>query len=159
MEKDFHYYLVYALAKITRTRNPEEIAYSSQFVDDNNEGQFSVDGEQILFPEKIKADGGYYYPMMTQSLSPKSLDPYVQKYVYVPFHFLPGDNDVEIKDKKNPLSATPNSGNAKAILSGALESENPYLIGISVACRKVGMPFFRGTTFSNRSSRISAMQK
>jgi hypothetical protein len=132
MEKDFHYYLVYALTKITGTKNPEKIAYSSQFVDDNNEGQFSVDGEQILFPEKIRADGGYYYPVMTQSLSPKSLDPYVQKYVYVPFHFLPGDNSVEIKGKKNPLSTTPNSGNAKAILSGALESENPYLIGIAL---------------------------
>jgi hypothetical protein len=42
MEKDFHYYLTYALAKITGLNNPEIVAYSSQFVDDNNEGQVTL---------------------------------------------------------------------------------------------------------------------
>lgn len=132
MEKDFHYYLIYAVAQITGMDKPDIIAYSSQFVDDNNEGQFSIDGEETFFPEHIKADGGYYYPIMTQSLSPKSLDPYIQKYVYVPFHFLPGDNNVEIKGKKNPLSVTPNSNNARILLTKALESDNPYQIGIAL---------------------------
>jgi len=132
MEKDFHYYLIYAIAKTVGMNNPDIIAYSSQFVDDNNEGQFSVDGEETSFPERIKADGGYYYPIMTQSLSPKSFDPYVQRYVYVPFHFLPGDNNVEIKGKKNPLSVTPNSNNARILLTKALESDNPYQIGIAL---------------------------
>ena len=117
MEKDFHYYLTYALAKITGLDRPDTIAYSSQFVDDNNEGQFSVDGKETFFPDRLRANGGYYYPIMTQSLSPKSLDLYVQKYVYVPFHFLPGDNTVKIKGKTNPLSATPNSDNAKIVLT------------------------------------------
>ena len=115
MEKDFHYYLIYALAKVTGSNAPDVVAYSSQFTDDNNEGQFSVDRSDVFFPEKLKANGGYYYPIMTESLSPKSLDPYVQKYVYAPFHFLPGDNNVVIKGKKNPLSTTPNSKYAKAI--------------------------------------------
>jgi hypothetical protein len=132
MEKDFHYYLTYALAKITGLDRPETIAYSSQFVDDNNEGQFSVDGKETFFPDRLRANGGYYYPIMTQSLSPKSFDLYVQKYVYVPFHFLPGDNTVKIKGKTNPLSATPNSDNAKVVLTRALESENPYRIGIAI---------------------------
>jgi len=132
MEKDFHYYLTYALVKIAGFSRPDLIAYASQFVDDNNEGRFSVDGEEMFFPEKLKAGGGYYYPIMTQSQSPKSLDPYVQKYVYVPFHFLPGDGTVEINGKKNPLSATPNSPNAREVLSRALQSNNPYQIGIAV---------------------------
>ena len=132
MEKDFHYYLIYGLAKITGINNPDLVAYASQFMDDNNEGQFSVDGEEVSFPDKLKADGGYYYPIMTQSLSPKSLDPYVQKYVYVPFHFLPGDNTVAIAGKKNPLSTPPNSRNARAMLSKALESGDPYRIGIAL---------------------------
>jgi len=132
MEKDFHYFLIYAIAKVTGQNKPETIAYASQFVDDNNEGQFSVDGENVGFPEKLKANGGYYYPIMTQSLSPKSLDPYVQKYVYVPFHFLPGDNTVEIDKKKNPLSTTPDSKYAKTILSRALESDDPYQIGLAL---------------------------
>jgi len=130
MEKDFHYYLIYALAKVTDTPGPAAVAYSSQFMDDNNEGQFSVDGTTVSFPQKLKANGGYYYPIMTQSLSPKSLDPYVQKYVYAPFHFLPGDNTAVIQGRKNPLSTTAHSKNAKAILSKAIDSENPYLIGI-----------------------------
>ncbi len=132
MEKDFHYYLIYVIAKITGMKAPFKIAYASQFVDDNNEGPFSVGGERIFFPEKIKMDGGYYYPILTQTLSPKSLDAYVQKYVYVPFHFLPGDNTVEIKGKKNPLSTTPNSERAQTILRRALKSDNPYLIGIAL---------------------------
>ncbi|NOX65055.1 MAG: hypothetical protein GXO85_04465 [Chlorobi bacterium] len=132
MEKDFHYYLIYAMAKITKLNNPDIVAYASQFVDDNNEGQFSINGEEINFPQRLKANGGYYYPIMTQSLSPISLDPYVQKYVYVPFHFLPGDNNVKIKGVGNPLSVTPNSTNARAILSKILDSDNPYLIGIAL---------------------------
>jgi hypothetical protein len=132
MEKDFHYFLTYALLKLAGFGHPDLIAYSSQFVDDNNEGQFAVEGEEISFPEKLRANGGYYYPIMTQSLSPKSLDPYVQKYVYVPFHFLPGDNSVQINGKKNPLSATPDSPNAREVLSRALQSDNPYQIGIAI---------------------------
>jgi hypothetical protein len=132
MEKDFHYYLIYALAKVTGSTHPEIIAYASQFTDDNNEGQFSVNGSDVFFPEKLKANGGYYYPIMTQSLSPMSFDPYVQRYVYVPFHFLPGDNTMVIKGKKNPLSTTPNSKYAKAILSKAFESGSPHGIGLAL---------------------------
>ncbi len=132
MEKDFHYHIIYSIAKLTEFDDAAVIAYSSQFVDDNNEGLYSIDKEKAFFPEKIKSNGGYYYPIMTQSLSPKSLNTYVQKYVYVPFHFLPGNNGVTIKDKKNKLSTTPNSANARSLLAGALESGNPYQIGISL---------------------------
>jgi hypothetical protein len=132
MEKDFHYYLTYAMVKLTECNQPNVIAYACQFVDDNNEGQFSVDGKEVSFPEKLKAGGGYYYPVMTQSLSPKSLDPYVQRYVYVPFHFLPGDNNVRINGNFNPLSTTPNSHKANKLLSASLDSDNPYLMGIAL---------------------------
>jgi len=133
MEKDFHYHLIYAIAKITGMNNPDIITYSSQFVDDNNEGQFFVDKKNISFPDRIQqTNGEYYYPIMTQSLSPKSLDLYIQKYVYVPFHFLPGDNTVIINEKGNALNTTPNSINANKILSEALDSKNPYQIGIAL---------------------------
>ncbi len=132
MEKDFHYYLIYAISRITGFDKADIIAFSSQFVDDNNEGQFFIDDKLAPFPEKIQANGGYYYPIMTQSLSPKSLNPYVQKYVYVPFHFVPGDNSVAIKGKKNRLSTTPGSPNATAVLGMALESNNPYRQGIAL---------------------------
>lgn len=120
------------MLKMTGFKDADIIAYASQFVDDNNEGQFSIDGEDSVFPEKIPTNGGYYYPIMTQSLSPMSLVSYVQKYVYVPFHFIPGDNTVSIKDKKNLLSTTPNSQNARILLYQALKSDNPYQIGIAL---------------------------
>jgi len=132
MEKDFHYYLIYAIAKITGFEKADIIATSSQFVDDNNEGQFSIDKRPALFPEKIRSNGGHYYPIMTQSLSTKSLNSYVQKYVYVPFHFIPGDNSVVFDGKKNRLSTTPGSPNATAVLRKALKSGNPYQLGIAL---------------------------
>lgn len=132
MEKDFHYYLIYLISKITGFEESNIIAFSSQFVDDNNEGQFSIDATQAAFPEKIPANGGYYYPIMTQSLSTKSLNTYVQKYVYVPFHFIPGDNSMEIDGKKNPLSTTPGCPNATTILKKGLDSDSPYQLGIAL---------------------------
>jgi len=133
MEKDFHYFLTYAMVKLTGFDKPDVIAYACQFVDDNNEGQFSIDGKDTPFPEKLKVKGGsHYYPVMTQSLSPRSIDPFVQKYVYLPFHFLPGDSNVKINNAINPISTTPNSANAKQVLAAALSSANPYRIGIAL---------------------------
>ena len=43
MEKDFHYYQIYAVAKTTGFERADIIATSSQFVDDNNERQFSIE--------------------------------------------------------------------------------------------------------------------
>ncbi len=132
MEKDFHYYMAFAIAKLAGLEKPEIVAYASQFVDDNNEGQFSVDGEEVSFPDRLEVGSGYYYPVMTQSLSPKSLDIYVQRYVYVPFHFLPGDSSKKINGNTNPLSVTPYSPNANAVLASALDSKDPYRIGIAL---------------------------
>ena len=70
MQKDFHYYVTYALAK-TAGFSPEEseiIAYSSQLVDDNNEGQFPDRGKEPQFPSQIKINNGFYRPIMTLSL-------------------------------------------------------------------------------------------
>lgn len=134
MEKDFHYHIIYSLARCTGYDRDEAwiIAYSSQFVDDNNEGPFSVNGGEILFPKKLHVHEGTYHPLMTQFLSPKSLDFYVQKYVYMPFHFFPGDGRVSIKGKKNPYCVEPGSSRARRLLEGALESGDLYAIGIAL---------------------------
>ncbi len=132
MEKDFHYNLIYCISKITGFEKPDIIAFSSQFVDDNNEGQFFIDDKPASFPEKISANGGYYYPIMTQSLSTKSMNTYVQKYVYVPFHFIPGDNSMVIDEKRNPLSTTPGCPIATTVLKKALDSNNPYQLGLAL---------------------------
>ncbi|MBF0487137.1 MAG: hypothetical protein HQK98_03150 [Nitrospirae bacterium] len=130
MEKDFHYDIIYSIARLTECANPEIIAHASQFVDDNSERWF---GEDVPFPEKIPySTGGHYFPIMTQSMSVLSVDPYIQKFVYIPFHFLPGNNNVTIQGKKNPLSTTPGSINAIQLLQKALASNDPYRIGIAL---------------------------
>ena len=117
---------------MTRLDYPEVVAYACQFVDDNNEGQFSIDGGEVVFPDKLRSGGGHYFPVMTQSLSPKSLNAFIQRYVYIPFHFLPGDNTVELNGQRNSLCTTPNSANSRAILKKALRSRDPYQIGIAL---------------------------
>lgn len=117
---------------MTRLDRPEVVAYACQFVDDNNEGQFSIDGGEVVFPDKLRSGGGHYFPVMTQSLSPKSLNAFIQRYVYIPFHFLPGDNTVELNGQRNSLCTTPNSANSRAILKKALRNRDPYQIGIAL---------------------------
>jgi hypothetical protein len=134
MEKDFHFYVTYALAHKAGF-TPEEshiIAYASQYVDDNNERQHPGKGGKQQFPSEIRLNGGHFRPIMTQTISVKSLVYEIQKFVYVPFHFLPGDNGPPIGGKSNRYSTRPNSGNAQKLLKAALNSGNPYRIGIAV---------------------------
>ncbi|KWT78407.1 DUF6765 family protein [Candidatus Magnetominusculus xianensis] len=134
MERDFHYNIIYSIARLTQCNEPEIIAHASQFADDNSERWFGEEGAEIPFPEKIPySTGGHYCPIMTQSMSPLSVDPYIQKFVYVPFHFLPGnDMTISVKGKTNPLSTTPNSQNAQNLLMKALQSNDPYRLGIAL---------------------------
>ncbi len=80
IEKDFHYYMIYTIAKLTNFEKADIIAHSSQFVDDNNEGKFSIDKKATFFPTSIKSNGSYFNPIMTQSLSPESLETIIKKY-------------------------------------------------------------------------------
>ncbi len=134
MEKDFHFYVTYALANTAGFADEEShaIAYASQYVDDNNERQYPEKDGQPQFPSKIRMNGGHFRPIMTQSLSVKSLVYEIQKFVYVPFHFLPGDSNQPIKGQHNRYSTTPNSSNAEKLLKAALKSNDLYRIGIAV---------------------------
>ncbi len=134
MKKDFHYYVVYALAD-TAGFSPDEshtIAYASQYVDDNNEEQ-DIDGWVCdAFPSAVKTNGGHYRPIMTQTVSVKSLVYEIQKYVYVPFHYLPGDGDLPVKGMISAYTTTPGSRNARKLLRAALKSGDLYRIGIAL---------------------------
>lgn len=133
------------------------IAYASQYVDDNNESQVisaveeepEISGEESgdtdLFREvhryqkfpwavRIRETKNFFRPVMTQTILFKSLLPMFQRYLFVPFHFLPGDPEKvpEIKGRKNPWSTTANSRNAIRILVNALESGDLYRIGVAL---------------------------
>jgi hypothetical protein len=134
MEKDFHFFVTYALANKAGFSDDDSyiIAYASQYVDDNNEIQYPKKGALPQFPFGIKSNGGFFRPVMTQSMSVKSLVYEIQKFVYVPFHFLPGDNNRPINGKYNKYSTTPDSQNARKILKTALTSGDLYRIGIAL---------------------------
>jgi len=134
MEKDFHFYVTYALANRAGFNNDDSfiIAYASQYVDDNNESQYPKKDGPPQFPFGIRSNGGFFRPVMTQSMSVKSLVYEIQKFVYVPFHFLPGDANQPVKGKINQYSTTPDSINARRLLKAALASEDLYRLGIAL---------------------------
>lgn len=132
MEKDFHYDLVYAIATLTEIEAPEVVAYASQYVDDNSDEAFRIETRDAMYPERLPTGGGSYSPQMTQCRSPEAMTPFVQRYVFVPFHFLPGDPVVQLGGKTNPYCVTPNSRRGRSLLIEALKGGNPYEIGIAL---------------------------
>jgi len=147
MEKDFHYYVIYALAKTAgftkKVKSSEEteakiISYASQYVDDNCDREYLISRAhgsyrvkmQNRFPAETQP---YFYPLITQSVDIKCLDQKVQYYVFMPFHFLPGDyENVKINGMTNPYCTTRNSKNANRLMDDALKSGNSYRIGIAL---------------------------
>jgi hypothetical protein len=120
MNYEFHYYITYILAA-RAGYHPEmahKIAYSCQFVDDNDIYYWHLNCNQLI----------------TQSLNPFNLRKMARKNIFLYFHFMPGDKQSQVarKDRKNhPLITTADSYNAKQCLQNAIASENPYYIGIA----------------------------
>jgi hypothetical protein len=87
MRIDFHFYTIYALARAAGF-SPDDayvIAYSSQYTDDD------VQENKILFE-----NGGEFEPFITahRILDPHTVSERICKRVWVPFHFLPGNQGV-----------------------------------------------------------------
>lgn len=80
MQKDFHYYAVYQLARLAgfSRGDSETIAYASQYVDDATESEPVVPFEDQQFDT-----------VRTAHYNLKAFDWNVQKKIYMPFHFLP----------------------------------------------------------------------
>jgi hypothetical protein len=80
MEKDFHYYTIYKLSKLSgfSDNDAETISYASQYVDDSTES------------EPIEATPGQHFDTVrTAHYQLEAFDWDVQKKIYIPFHFLP----------------------------------------------------------------------
>ncbi len=138
MQKDFHYDIIYALAKEAGYKDDEAsiIAYASQYTDDNTDREYSAfdshDEFYIGFPDRIGTSGDLYFPIITQAVDVTAFKLSIQRYVFAPFHFIPGDNNVEINGKKNPLCTTRGCKNAKDLVQNALSSGDPYRLGIAL---------------------------
>lgn len=138
MQKDFHYDIIFALLKEAGYSHAEAntVAYASQYVDDNADREYTVSdpsGEfYVGFPEEIGTSGDLYFPIITQAVDVTSFKLSVQRYVYVPFHFVPGDSNVTLKGKSNPLCTTKGCKNAEVLVREALGVNDIYRLGVAL---------------------------
>ena len=127
MQKDMHFYGVYALARAAgvNQNTARIIAYASQFVDD------AIDDEAIVL-EYMNA----VLPIMTahKAIDYQNTIPVDQWNVWVPFHFLPG-NEGRYDTFLEKMVCRKNSPLADKILGHALEHKEetigPYLAGVT----------------------------
>ncbi len=138
MQRDFHYDVVFALAKEAgyHPSDANTIAYASQYVDDNTDREYTVSDDKgefyVGFPEKIGKSCDLYFPIITQAVDITAFNVGIQRYVYAPFHFIPGDNTVEIRGKNNPLCTTRGCKNVEDLLKTALKSKDLHKIGVAL---------------------------
>ncbi|MCF8002297.1 MAG: hypothetical protein K9K32_00970 [Halanaerobiales bacterium] len=125
MDIEFHYFVIYLTAISTGFSNnkAEVIAYSSQQVDDNC--------EQITINLNQQDEYENYISQTKNILKPE----YDLLRIYSCFHFLPGDYDTNKAYRKDGLmhilNTTPNSKNAKQLMTKALETESLFRLGIA----------------------------
>lgn len=114
MQLDMHYYGTYAMARAAglNQETATTIATAAQFVDDN-----AADSD-VEFK-----DGGKFMTEATahHTFSGVNLDKDDQRSVWVPFHFLPGNEGETYTER---LICRENSDNAKAVLEYALICSN-----------------------------------
>jgi hypothetical protein len=138
MQRDFHYDLIFALAKEAGYTDGDAniIAYASQYTDDNTDREYLVNDTRgeffISFPEQIGTSGDLYLPIITQAADITAYKIPVQRYIFAPFHFIPGDNNIEIKGRKNPLCTTRGCRNASDIVALAMKSRDLYRVGVAL---------------------------
>lgn len=124
MNVEFHYYVIYHLARKAGFADQEAwtVAYSSQH----------VDASTVSWT--VRVEGREERTLVTQDYG--WWDESFPLTVYIPFHFLPGDpafSDAQRADgASNPLSTTPGSPNAKALLVDALKTRDLYRVGIAL---------------------------
>jgi hypothetical protein len=123
---EFHYYITYLIAARAGF-SPEEaevIAYSSQYIDDND----------LIY--NISGDHGEVYSNYISQTKNISKPKHKLFRIYPIFHFIPGDplaDSARRKDGKlHLLNTTADSKNARRILKSALGTDNLYKIGLAV---------------------------
>lgn len=159
MQKDFHYDIVFALAKEAGYPDAEVniIAHASQYVDDNTDREYSVrDSSEFYvgFPDEIGISGNLYFPICTQTVDITALKLATQRYVFAPFHFIPGDNKVTIKGQTNPLCTTRGCLTATTLVQDAKSDNDIYRIGVALHTYADTFSHERFSTFREDWNRV-----
>jgi hypothetical protein len=153
MQKDFHFYLIYAIAREAGYKHNKAltVAYSSQYVDDNTDRYHKVEikGRQVNTKlDPIIGTGDKRFHLIITQLADinlsnvtKPFDFDVQRFIYAPFHFLPAEYTIaeeEIKtiEKKmgfyNPLATFQDCQNARELVTNVMKEGDPYKLGIAL---------------------------
>ncbi|WP_421903182.1 DUF6765 family protein [Maridesulfovibrio sp.] len=147
MQKDMHYYGTYVMARAAGIgqRKAQVIASAAQFVDDNaaSKGIEFKDGGAL----QSRATAHHWYHL-------SNIDTDDQRYVWVPFHFLPGNEGEKFSER---LVCRKNSGIAQAMVANHLDHADKIdfsdeLIGIAA---HVYADTFSHYGFSGVSSRLN----
>ncbi len=149
MQKDMHFYGVYALARAAGVKDATALtlARASQFVDD------ATDDDVVNIKDKT---------VLSTMTSHKLLDvknaiPGDQWRVWVPFHFLPG-NEPKDSGFDQRMVCRKNSGPAQELKAFALAPENaeyrPHLIGIAAHVYADTFSHFGFTGFSCEGNKV-----
>ncbi|MFP4198866.1 MAG: DUF6765 family protein [Halanaerobium sp.] len=126
MNIEFHYYMTYLIAARAGfcPAEAEVVAYSSQYIDDND----------LIY--NITNDDGLTYSNYISQTKNISKPKHKLFRIYPIFHFVPGDplaDSARRRDGKlHLLNTTADSKNARRILKSALQTDNLYKIGLAV---------------------------
>lgn len=147
MQLDMHYYGTYAMARAAGLNEQAccIIAYSAQYVDDNSANSFIDFGDGA----RIDSEATAHHPVDIKNVG--SFDPQDQRRVWVPYHFLPGNEGESYTDK---LKCTKNSVIAKEMLANHLGySTSEYGLYLAGIAAHVYADTFSHYGFSGVSSR------
>lgn len=126
MDLDLHYYGTYCLARAAGLNQhaAQTIAYAAQYVDDSVARKFTGDEKGSAFIEVATAHHGtdFFHNLNKED----------QRHVWVPFHFIPGDDGDTVEER---LVCRKDSVIAREMVSNNVnQMEKPYyleLLGIT----------------------------
>jgi hypothetical protein len=144
MQRDMHYYGTYVLARAAGLKKDiaKVIATTSQFVDDN------AKNHEIVFK-----DAGSIHSQATahHAINIKNIDPIDQRQIWVPFHFLPGNEGESFTER---LICRKNSPIAQEMVRHNLsQSKKPFYRELMGITAHVYADTFAHYGFSGASSR------
>ena len=143
MDKDMHYYGTYCLARAAGLKQEAAriIAHSAQFVDDSvaKETDQHKDGSKIVS-----------VPTAHHVVDIRNLNETAQRYIWVPFHFIPGCQGDSFTEQ---LVCRMDSTVAREMVYHNIEQPHPFILELVGSTAHVYMDTFAHYGFSGVSSR------
>ena len=144
MQKDMHYYGTYAMARAAglAPKICQTMATAAEFVDDNGER------ETIEFPDGGRLD---FIPTAHHTTDIKNIDPHDQRLIWVPFHFMPGNEGGSLSER---LQCRKDSEIAREMVAHNLSLvEKPFGLYLAGITAHIYADTFSHYGFSGVSSR------